>query len=71
MSLHGSSSSIRSRKEGTLLKIGEFLQSSPTLFSSKGQSLGEKTDFISFIQPQEINDDNITVVFNKTEMAVK
>ncbi|XP_016892657.1 kinesin-like protein KIF20B isoform X3 [Cynoglossus semilaevis] len=39
LSLHGSSSSIRSRKEGTLLKIGEFLQSSPTLFSSKAKKM--------------------------------
>lgn len=32
-----SKSSIRSRKEGTLQKIGEFLQSSPTLLGTKGQ----------------------------------
>lgn len=32
-----SKSSIRSRREGTLQKIGEFLQSSPTLLGTKGQ----------------------------------
>lgn len=36
-SRHDSKSSIRSRKEGTLQKIGEFLQSSPTLLGTKGQ----------------------------------
>uniref|UniRef100_A0A3B3ZQP1 Kinesin motor domain-containing protein n=1 Tax=Periophthalmus magnuspinnatus TaxID=409849 RepID=A0A3B3ZQP1_9GOBI len=36
------SSSLRSRKEGTLQKIGDFLQSSPTLLGSKG--LGRDMD---------------------------
>ncbi|XP_078129044.1 kinesin-like protein KIF20B isoform X2 [Sander vitreus] len=34
-----SQSSIRSRKEGTLQKIGDFLQSSPTLFGSKAKKM--------------------------------
>uniref|UniRef100_A0A3P9IH86 Kinesin family member 20Ba n=1 Tax=Oryzias latipes TaxID=8090 RepID=A0A3P9IH86_ORYLA len=34
---HDSQSSVRSRKEGALQKIGDFLQSSPTLLGSKGQ----------------------------------
>uniref|UniRef100_A0A8C6WIG0 Kinesin motor domain-containing protein n=1 Tax=Neogobius melanostomus TaxID=47308 RepID=A0A8C6WIG0_9GOBI len=38
-SRHDSQSSVRSRKEGTLQKIGDFLQSSPTLLGSKGLCL--------------------------------
>ncbi|XP_039640640.1 kinesin-like protein KIF20B [Perca fluviatilis] len=34
-----SQSSIRSRKEGTLQKIGDFLQSSPTLFGTKAKKM--------------------------------
>uniref|UniRef100_A0A3P8N9Y9 Kinesin motor domain-containing protein n=1 Tax=Astatotilapia calliptera TaxID=8154 RepID=A0A3P8N9Y9_ASTCA len=34
---HDSQISVRSRKEGTLQKIGDFLQSSPTLLGTKGQ----------------------------------
>ncbi|KAM8739483.1 kinesin-like protein KIF20B isoform 1-T1 [Acanthopagrus schlegelii] len=34
-----SQSSIRSRKEGTLQKIGEFLQSSPTLLGTKAKKM--------------------------------
>ncbi|XP_034753994.1 kinesin-like protein KIF20B isoform X2 [Etheostoma cragini] len=34
-----SQSSIRTRKEGTLQKIGDFLQSSPTLFGSKAKKM--------------------------------
>ncbi|KAM3605690.1 uncharacterized protein V6R79_003069 [Siganus canaliculatus] len=34
-----SQSSVRSRKEGTLQKIGEFLQSSPTLLGSKAKKM--------------------------------
>ncbi|XP_035802508.2 kinesin-like protein KIF20B isoform X2 [Amphiprion ocellaris] len=36
---HDSQSSIRSRKEGTLQKIGDFLQSSPTLLGSKAKKM--------------------------------
>ncbi|KAM4591248.1 uncharacterized protein kif20ba isoform 2-T2 [Odontesthes bonariensis] len=36
---HDSPSSIRSRKEGTLQKIGGFLQSSPTLFGTKAKKM--------------------------------
>ncbi|KAG8000349.1 Kinesin-like protein KIF20B, partial [Nibea albiflora] len=36
---HGSQSSIRSRKEGTLQKIGDFLQSSPTLLGTKAKKM--------------------------------
>ncbi|XP_041866568.1 kinesin-like protein KIF20B isoform X2 [Melanotaenia boesemani] len=36
---HDSPNSIRSRKDGALLKIGDFLQSSPTLFSSKAKKM--------------------------------
>ncbi|XP_051815708.1 kinesin-like protein KIF20B isoform X2 [Acanthochromis polyacanthus] len=36
---HNSQSSIRSRKEGTLQKIGDFLQSSPTLLGSKAKKM--------------------------------
>ncbi|XP_070697167.1 kinesin-like protein KIF20B [Pempheris klunzingeri] len=36
---HDSQSSIRSRKEGALQKIGEFLQSSPTLLGSKAKKM--------------------------------
>ncbi|XP_029377077.1 kinesin-like protein KIF20B isoform X2 [Echeneis naucrates] len=38
-SRHDSSSSIRSRKEGTLQKIGDFLQSSPTLLGTKAKKM--------------------------------
>ncbi|GLD69221.1 kinesin-like protein KIF20B [Lates japonicus] len=34
-----SQSSIRSRKEGTLQKIGDFLQSSPTLLGTKAKKM--------------------------------
>ncbi|XP_027131332.1 kinesin-like protein KIF20B isoform X1 [Larimichthys crocea] len=36
---HGSQSSIRSRKEGALQKIGDFLQSSPTLLGTKAKKM--------------------------------
>ncbi|XP_067467164.1 kinesin-like protein KIF20B [Thunnus thynnus] len=36
---HDSQSSIRSRKEGTLQKIGDFLQSSPTLLGTKAKKM--------------------------------
>uniref|UniRef100_A0A3P8T3E0 Kinesin family member 20Ba n=1 Tax=Amphiprion percula TaxID=161767 RepID=A0A3P8T3E0_AMPPE len=36
---HKEESSIRSRKEGTLQKIGDFLQSSPTLLGSKAKKM--------------------------------
>ncbi|XP_077960907.1 kinesin-like protein KIF20B isoform X3 [Gasterosteus aculeatus] len=36
---HDSKSSIRSRKEGTLQKIGDFLQGSPTLLGSKAKKM--------------------------------
>ncbi|XP_071336035.1 kinesin-like protein KIF20B [Trachinotus anak] len=36
---HDSCSSIRSRKEGTLQKIGDFLQSSPTLLGTKAKKM--------------------------------
>ncbi|XP_059215489.1 kinesin-like protein KIF20B [Centropristis striata] len=36
---HDSQSSILSRKEGTLQKIGDFLQSSPTLLGSKAKKM--------------------------------
>ncbi|XP_049455824.1 kinesin-like protein KIF20B isoform X1 [Epinephelus fuscoguttatus] len=36
---HNSQSSIHSRKEGTLQKIGDFLQSSPTLLGSKAKKM--------------------------------
>ncbi|KAG7231834.1 hypothetical protein INR49_010280 [Caranx melampygus] len=36
---HDSHSSVRSRKEGTLQKIGDFLQSSPTLLGSKAKKM--------------------------------
>ncbi|XP_055358431.1 kinesin-like protein KIF20B isoform X2 [Betta splendens] len=36
---HDSQSSIRSRTEGTLQKIGDFLQSSPTLLGSKAKKM--------------------------------
>ncbi|XP_074531941.1 kinesin-like protein KIF20B isoform X2 [Halichoeres trimaculatus] len=36
---HDSQSSLRSRKEGTLQKIGDFLQSSPTLLGSKAKKM--------------------------------
>ncbi|XP_024152502.1 kinesin-like protein KIF20B isoform X2 [Oryzias melastigma] len=36
---HDSQSSVRSRKEGTLQKIGDFLQSSPTLLGSKAKKM--------------------------------
>ncbi|XP_061823536.1 kinesin-like protein KIF20B [Nerophis lumbriciformis] len=36
---HPSQSSIRSRKEGTLQKIGDFLQSSPTLLGTKAKKM--------------------------------
>nr|XP_020462336.1 kinesin-like protein KIF20B [Monopterus albus] len=36
---HDSQSSIRSRKEGTLQKIGDFLQSSPTLLGTKAKKV--------------------------------
>ncbi|XP_040906538.1 kinesin-like protein KIF20B [Toxotes jaculatrix] len=36
---HDSRSSIRSRKEGTLQKIGDFLQSSPTLLGTKAKKM--------------------------------
>ncbi|CAK6983466.1 kinesin-like protein KIF20B, partial [Scomber scombrus] len=38
-SRHNSQSSIRSRKEGALQKIGDFLQSSPTLLGSKAKKM--------------------------------
>ncbi|XP_030012289.1 kinesin-like protein KIF20B [Sphaeramia orbicularis] len=38
-SRHDSQSSIHSRKEGTLQKIGDFLQSSPTLFGTKAKKM--------------------------------
>uniref|UniRef100_A0A8C6SPJ5 Kinesin motor domain-containing protein n=1 Tax=Neogobius melanostomus TaxID=47308 RepID=A0A8C6SPJ5_9GOBI len=38
-SRHDSQSSVRSRKEGTLQKIGDFLQSSPTLLGSKAKKM--------------------------------
>uniref|UniRef100_A0A672ZN56 Kinesin family member 20Ba n=1 Tax=Sphaeramia orbicularis TaxID=375764 RepID=A0A672ZN56_9TELE len=41
-SRHDSQSSIHSRKEGTLQKIGDFLQSSPTLFGTKAYGLNAK-----------------------------
>uniref|UniRef100_A0A3Q3E857 Kinesin family member 20Ba n=2 Tax=Labrus bergylta TaxID=56723 RepID=A0A3Q3E857_9LABR len=36
---HDSQSSIRSKKEGTLQKIGDFLQSSPTLLGTKAKKM--------------------------------
>ncbi|XP_069394674.1 kinesin-like protein KIF20B isoform X2 [Paralichthys olivaceus] len=36
---HDSRSSLRSRKEGTLQKIGDFLQSSPTLLGTKAKKM--------------------------------
>ncbi|KAI3363512.1 hypothetical protein L3Q82_012110, partial [Scortum barcoo] len=36
---HDSQSSLRSRKEGTLQKIGDFLQSSPTLLGTKAKKM--------------------------------
>ncbi|XP_068424378.1 kinesin-like protein KIF20B isoform X2 [Clinocottus analis] len=36
---HDSESSVRSRKEGTLQKIGDFLQSSPTLLGTKAKKM--------------------------------
>ncbi|XP_037322202.2 kinesin-like protein KIF20B isoform X2 [Pungitius pungitius] len=36
---HDSQSSIRSKKEGTLQKIGDFLQGSPTLLGSKAKKM--------------------------------
>ncbi|XP_070772238.1 kinesin-like protein KIF20B [Enoplosus armatus] len=36
---HDSQSSMRSRKEGTLQKIGDFLQSSPTLLGTKAKKM--------------------------------
>uniref|UniRef100_A0A3P9IH43 Kinesin family member 20Ba n=1 Tax=Oryzias latipes TaxID=8090 RepID=A0A3P9IH43_ORYLA len=36
---HDSQSSVRSRKEGALQKIGDFLQSSPTLLGSKAKKM--------------------------------
>ncbi|CAL8297938.1 unnamed protein product [Merluccius merluccius] len=36
---HGSQSSMRSRKEGALQKLGGFLQSSPTLFTSNAKKV--------------------------------
>lgn len=46
-SRHDSKSSIRSRKEGTLQKIGEFLQSSPTLLGTKGQFPAQQLLFLN------------------------
>ncbi|XP_062320105.1 kinesin-like protein KIF20B isoform X2 [Osmerus eperlanus] len=39
MQLQDSQSSLRSRKEGTLQKIGDFLHSSPNLFGSKAKKI--------------------------------
>nr|XP_046257693.1 kinesin-like protein KIF20B isoform X2 [Scatophagus argus] len=51
---HDSRSSIRSRKEGTLQKIGDFLQSSPTLLGSKAVRRSEsprRREVLSLMQP--------------------
>ncbi|KAG7214239.1 hypothetical protein INR49_023233 [Caranx melampygus] len=60
---HDSHSSVRSRKEGTLQKIGDFLQSSPTLLGSKDhqqRTRGERLGPSDHQETTPFQDDQIT-----------